>query len=140
MKKNIIVAIVIIASLFAFSACGNDSTSSNENLTKTPNYKIVYEEQFDIFNPYAEALSDDLLVQIKADGFTGDDLEIAQQILNWQKNNMYYTTDTSTQQDVSYQGRWNMFMPGIYPASELVQEHVTSDSKIYGICFDYALW
>src|SRR6056297_2185284 len=120
MKKNIIVAIVIIASLFAFSACGNDSTSSNEDLTKTPNYKIVYEEQFDIFNPYAEALSDDLLVQIKADGFTGDDLEIAQQILNWQKNNMYYTTDTGTQQDVSYQGRWNMFMPGIYPASELV--------------------
>ena len=104
-----------------------------------PPYEVVYDEQFAIWDPCTEVLSEDLLKQIGADGFTGSDEEIAQQIFDWQKENMQYISDTGRQMDASYQGRWNMFLPGIYPASELIVEHVNKAGKIYGICSDYAL-
>lgn len=149
MKKKTIILMVSILSLFTLSACGSDNVNvpaTDENTSEAVdkagsenNNGDGYTEQFTIFDPYAETLSDDLLKQINADGFTGTDVEIAQQILDWQKANMYYVGNPSEQIDVSYAGRWNMFMPGIYPVDELVQEHVTADGKIYGICFDFAM-
>lgn len=102
-------------------------------------YDVIYDEQFEIWDPCTEVLSEDLLKQIGADGFTGSDEEIAQQIFDWQKENMQYIYDTGVQMDASYQGRWYMFLPGIFPASELIVEHVNEAGKIYGICSDYAL-
>ena len=102
-------------------------------------YEIVYPESFEIFDPFDEVLSDELLRQIGADGFSGTDEEIAQQIFAWQEEHMRYVSDPGAQMDVSYQGRWNLFLPGIYPASELVLEHVGADGKIYAICSDYTL-
>ncbi len=111
---------------------------SIENKTTQP-YKVVYEEQFKIWDPFTEVLTDELLKQIGAYGFKGSDEQIAQQIFKWQQENMVYIGDTGQQMDVSYQGRWNLFMPGIYPASELLVEHVNDKGKIYGICSDYSL-
>ncbi|MBU0974000.1 MAG: hypothetical protein KKC20_25410, partial [Proteobacteria bacterium] len=110
-------------------------TNENEEFP----YDVVYEEQFEIWDPFTEVLSDELLEEIGADGFTGSDEEIALQIFKWQQENMVYVGDPGLQMDVSYQGRWNLFLPGIYPASELIVEHVNKDGKIYAICSDYTL-
>jgi len=102
-------------------------------------YDIVFDETFQIFDPYAEALSDDLLISIGANGFTGSDAEIAQQIYDWQKTNMHYENDDNVISGVSFPGRWNMYLPGIFPASELLQERVLDNGNIYGLCWDYAI-
>lgn len=52
---------------------------------------------------------------------------------------MVYIGDPGLQMDVPYQGRWNMFMPVIYTASELLVEHVNKDGKIHAICSDNTL-
>jgi len=115
-----------------------DQQELTEDTTELP-YDVVYDEQFEIWDPCTEVLSNEMLEQIGAASFTGSDEEIAQQIYNWQEENMAYVGDPGLQMDVSYQGRWNMFLPGIFPASELLVEHVNEDGKVYGICSDYTI-
>ena len=93
--------------------------------------------QFAVFNPY-DALTSDEIVQIKADGFSGSDEEIAQAILKWQAENMFYIGDPNQQPDISYPMRWNYMLPGFFPVSEMVQERRLENGKIYGLCWDYA--
>jgi transglutaminase-like putative cysteine protease len=93
--------------------------------------------QFPVFNPY-EALTADEIVQIKADGFSGSDEEIARAILKWQAENMFYIGDPNQQPDISHPMRWNYMLPGIFPVSEMVQERILENGKIYGLCWDYA--
>ncbi len=93
--------------------------------------------QFPVFNPY-EALTSDEIVQIKADGFSGSDEEIARAILKWQADNMFYIGDPNQQPDISHPMRWNYMLPGIFPVSEMVQERILENGKIYGLCWDYA--
>jgi len=93
--------------------------------------------RFPVFNPY-DALTSDEIVQIKADGFSGSDEEIAQAILKWQAENMFYIGDPNQQADISHPMRWNYMLPGIFPVSEMIQERVLENGKIYGLCWDYA--
>lgn len=95
------------------------------------------DHQFTISNPYA-AFSTEEIAQINADGFSGTDEEIARAILAWQAENMFYIGDPNQQPDISHPMRWNYFMPGIFPVSEMVQERVLDNGKIYGLCWDYA--
>jgi len=95
------------------------------------------DNQFPINNPYA-AFSTEEIAQINADGFSGTDEEIARAILAWQAENMFYIGDPNQQPDISHPMRWNYFMPGIFPVSEMVQERVLDNGKIYGLCWDYA--
>ena len=94
-------------------------------------------EGFEIFNPY-QALSEEEMVALGAADFTGTDLEIAQQILAWQGEHMQYFGNPMEMPDISNPMRWNYFLPGIYPVSDMIQERVTDDGKIYGLCWDYA--
>ena len=59
-------------------------------------------------------------------------------IINWQNLNMHYIGDPNQQADISNPMRWNYFMPGIFPVSDMVQDRVMEDGKIYGLCWDYA--
>ncbi len=93
--------------------------------------------QFPVFNPY-EALTSEEIVQIKADGFSGSDEEIAQAILKWQAENMFYIGDPNQQPDISHPMRWNYMLPGIFPVNEMIQERILENGKIYGLCWDYA--
>ncbi len=101
-------------------------------------YEIFYEETFEVFDPFTEILSNDLLVSIGADGFSGTDKEIADQILQWQNNNMKYIGNPMEKEDISHPMRWNTFLPGIFPVSEMIVERVLPDGNIYGLCWDYA--
>ena len=94
-------------------------------------------EEFEIFNPY-QAFSEEEMISLGAADFTGTDQEIAQMIINWQNGNMHYIGDPNQQADISHPMRWNYFMPGIYPVSDMVQERLMADGKIYGLCWDYA--
>lgn len=174
MKKIVVIILVIVLSLFSFSACSTDSSSTEtstavptDSPTKVPTqepteaptqapsaeptteptkatisndkpYDVVYTELFEVFNPFTEILSDELLAQIGADGFSGTDLEIANQILKWQGSNMKYIGNPMEKEDVAYPMRWNYCLPGIFPVSEMVSERVLNDGKIYGLCWDYA--
>lgn len=68
----------------------------------------------------------------------GDSAQIAECILNWQKNNFLYANQDLQLQDISDVIRWNYMIPGIYPTRELIVERRIND-KIYGVCFDYAI-
>jgi len=94
-------------------------------------------EQFEIFNPY-QAFSEEEMISLGAADFSGTDQEIAQMIINWQNANMHYIGDPNQQADISHPMRWNYFMPGIYPVSDMVQDRLMTDGKIYGLCWDYA--
>jgi hypothetical protein len=93
--------------------------------------------QFEIFNPY-QAFSEEEMTALGAADFSGTDQEIAQMIINWQNANMHYIGDPNQQADISHPMRWNFFMPGIYPVSDMVQDRRMADGKIYGLCWDYA--
>jgi len=94
-------------------------------------------EQFEIFNPY-QAFSEEEMISLGAADFSGTDQEIAQMIINWQNLNMHYIGDPNQQADISHPMRWNYFMPGIFPVSDMVQDRLMADGKIYGLCWDYA--
>ncbi len=94
-------------------------------------------EQFEIFNPY-QAFSEEEMIALGAADFSGTDQEIAQMIINWQNTNMQYIGDPNQQADISHPMRWNFFLPGIYPVSDMVQDRRMADGKIYGLCWDYA--
>ncbi len=55
-------------------------------------------------------------------------------IINWQNSNMHYIGDPKQQADISHPMRWNFFLPGIYPVSDMVQDRLMDDGKIYGLC------
>jgi len=93
--------------------------------------------EFKIFNPY-QALSEEEMAALDAADFAGTDLEIAQQILAWQGEHMQYFGNPMEMPGVSHPMRWNYFMPGIFPVSDMIKERVTEDGKIYGLCWDYA--
>lgn len=63
--------------------------------------------------------------------------EIADEILKWQNNNMYYVIDAHNYNDISDPMRWNYMLPGIYKSADLLKRK-TADGKIYGICYDFA--
>ena len=117
-------------------ASENDASDTAESVDIP--YEVVYDETFAVFNPYNEILSEELLASIGADGFSGTDQEIAEQILQWQNDHMQYIANPMQQKDISYPMRWNYFLPGIFPVSEMVSERVLSNGKIYGLCWDYA--
>ncbi|MDO9545773.1 MAG: hypothetical protein Q7J07_03365 [Pelolinea sp.] len=94
-------------------------------------------EQFEIFSPY-EALSEKEIIHLGADGFSGSDEEIARSILDWQRQHMQYIGDPRQKPDISHPMRWNYFLPGIFPVSEMIQERVLDNGLIYGLCWDYA--
>jgi hypothetical protein len=104
-----------------------------------PNYKKYYTEAYVITDPFSEVFDESMLSDLDADGFTGTDREIATQILAWQDNHMIYASNPANFPDVSYPGRWNLFLPGIYKPSEVVEDRIDSSGDIYGICSDYAL-
>ena len=78
------------------------------------------------------------MTALGAADFSGTDQEIAQLIINWQNANMHYIGDPNQQADISHPMRWNFFLPGIYPVSDMVQDRRMADGKIYGLCWDYA--
>ncbi len=66
---------------------------------------------------------------------SGNPSEIANGIRRWQEENMLYGFFGETTSDAI---RWNYFLPGIFPAKDIMNEHVI-DGKVYGICFDFAV-
>ncbi len=121
----IILPMIIFASLLAVSCGSNPSSPTITKFTK--------------FIPYS-ALSTAEIVSLGADGFSGSDEAIANQILAWQDSHMKYVTP-DIKKDVSYPMRWNYIMPGIYPVSDMIKARKIDDNgveKIYGVCWDYA--
>ena len=156
--KKIFLLFVVLCMFFAVSACAKDTenestpsantseSSSDEN--KQPSSEgqtsqtvfqgeCPYEEQYAIWDITTEVFSDEALKELGADGFSGSDAEIAQQIFDWQKNNMDYAGPTDGYIDAGFGSRWNFMLPGIYPASKRI-EHKNEEGKIYGICSDFA--
>lgn len=72
-----------------------------------------------------------------AGGFTGTEEEIADKIYRWQVENMAYKAGGPGYGDVSDPMRWNYFLPGIYPTSEMIRG-MRRDGKVYGICYSFA--
>ncbi len=165
MKRTLV---LLIACLFVISACSPNSTGPEVNLdppqevsaeseeepapapteepTQAPETEEEAEEvedvggiveQFEIFIPY-QAFSEEEMIDLGAAGFSGTDQEIAQMIINWQNINMHYIGDPNQQADISHPMRWNYFLPGIYPVSDMVKDRRMADGKIYGLCWDYA--
>ena len=96
-----------------------------------------YVEQYEIWDITTEVFSDEILKELGADGFTGSDAEITQQIYDWQANNMEYAASTENYTDAGFGSRWNFMLPGIYPASKRLN-HKNAEGKIYGICSDFS--
>ena len=157
MKNKLILTVLICLSVL-LSACGQEtapsssaSTTEQESLgnsgiesgeapsaiSDTGAAAEDSMQQFEIYSPY-EALSEDEIIQIGADGFSGSDEEIARSIMDWQNQHMQYIGDPRQKPDISYPMRWNYFLPGIFPVSEMIQERVLDNGLIYGLCWDYA--
>ncbi|MCD6435538.1 MAG: hypothetical protein J7L15_04050 [Clostridiales bacterium] len=83
-------------------------------------------------------LTEDDIKALGADGFTGTDLEIANQIKDWQVENMIYASSSEDYPDVSYSMRWDYAFPGIYTVEDMIN-NMKDGNKIYGICFNYAV-
>ncbi len=66
--------------------------------------------------------------------FTGTPAQIADAIYQWQGDHMTYQANGG---DVSDPMRWNYFLPGIYPTSEMIRE-MRQDGKVYGLCYGFA--
>lgn len=111
--------------------------ATNDELVTVFKGDSPYEEQFEIWDITTEVFSQETLKSLGADGFTGTDAEIAQQIVDWQTANMDYAGPDKNYDDAGYTSRWNFMIPGIFPASKRI-EQVNSVGKIYGICYDYA--
>ncbi|MFH1447034.1 MAG: hypothetical protein ABIG43_06470 [Chloroflexota bacterium] len=160
-RKDLVLVIIII---FILAACSPQSIASPTTLSQpvassttsekenqvTPTSEPTLDgssaldpsagnivEQFDIFNPY-QALTSQEIAQLGADGFSGSDGDIAQSILEWQGRHMQYIGDPNQKPDISHPMRWNYFLPGIFPVSEMIYERVLDNGLIYGLCWDYA--
>jgi hypothetical protein len=92
---------------------------------------------FDIGTPLVK-LSESDIKSLGADGFTGTDLEIANQIKDWQVENMIYASASEKYTDVSYSMRWNYAFPGIYTSKDMI-DNMKDGNKTYGICYNYAI-
>jgi len=163
-KRNMLLTLAFITVLaLALTACGGDAPATTapsneveaaepvvepaelEEPEAEPAEEVVepaVEEdapssQFEIFNPY-EALSEEDILYLEADGFTGTDQEIADAILAWQGEHMHYIGNPFEQPDISHPMRWNNMLPGIFPVSDMIHERVMEDGHIYGLCWDYA--
>ena len=165
MKRTLI---LIVTCLLVLAACSSNSTGSEVNQDPPPEPTVENQEaaapepteeptqapeteeetedmedvggiveQFEIFNPY-QAFSEEEMTALGAADFSGTDEEIAQMIINWQNTNMHYIGDPNQQADISHPMRWNYFLPGIYPVSDMVRDRRMADGKIYGLCWDYA--
>jgi hypothetical protein len=74
-------------------------------------------------------------IQALAIDFKGTDLEIANQIYDWQTENMEYKAFG----EVADAMRWNYFLPGIYPTEEMIKDFSVLDNvKIEGLCYQFA--
>ena len=137
MKKRRIL-VLLVCCMLILSACGQKTTASTpaSKTSSTDSEPAADVQQFEVFNPY-EALSEEEILQLGADGFSGSDEEIAQSILAWQRDHMQYIGDPRQQPDISYPMRWNYFLPGIFPVSEMIQERILDNGMIYGLCWDY---
>ncbi len=82
-------------------------------------------------NPVSE-FTEEEIISLGID-FSGSDAEIADEIYDWQVENMKYVAFG----DVSDAMRWNYFMPGIYPTSDMIVD-MKKDGKIEGLCYNYA--
>jgi hypothetical protein len=160
MKKLLVLLILPIL----LSSCGNNSKeivpesivtspeqeSNNvadetviENVVEDLELKTVFQtehpyyEQYEIWDISTEVFNEETLAIIGANGFSGSDEEISQQIYDWQTANMEFAGADDSYTDAGYGARWNAIIPGIYPASKRIN-HLTDDGKIYGICFDFA--
>jgi len=87
-------------------------------------------------SPISKLTESDLIL-LGANNFSGTDEEIANQILNWQSDNMIYASSSETYTDVSYSMRWDYTFPGIYTTKDMI-DNMKDGNKIYGICFNYA--
>ncbi len=145
-----ILFLLIICVLSLSVACGTNNENDpitqeieneetiNTKDTETPfQGESPYDEQYEIWDISTEVFSEDILKKLGADGFSGTDAEIAQQIYDWQVTHMDFAGPTDNYTDAGYGSRWNFMIPGIYPASNRIN-HKTSDGKIYGICSDFA--
>ncbi len=72
---------------------------------------------------------------------SGSDAEIAECIYDWQVNNMIYTTTNPDKGpfNMPYPIKWQEILPGIYNSKDVIEQQVTKDGKVYGICFDFAV-
>lgn len=78
------------------------------------------------------------IIALGAGGFAGSDLEVANQIKDWQVDHMTYAASSDTYRDVSYSMRWNYAFPGLYTSKDMI-DHMKDGDKIYGICYNYGL-
>jgi len=96
-----------------------------------------YEEQYEIWDTSTEVFSEEILEELGINGLTGTDAEIANQIFEWQINNMEYADASGSHTDAGFGARWNSMIPGIYPPSKII-ENKNEKGQVYGICFDYS--
>lgn len=124
MMKKIILALGIASLCIACTVNPKDATITEKFVISDPCVKLT-----------------DQLASIHAEDLQGaNDAETAQNILNWQHEYMKYA-DPGTQEDASYAMRWNYFLPGIFPVSEMISERTMQEdgkTKIYGVCWDFA--
>lgn len=78
------------------------------------------------------------IIALGADGFIGSDEEIADQIRDWQIDNMIYASSSMNYPDVSYSMRWNYAFPNMYTSKDML-ENMKDGDKYYGVCYHYAL-
>jgi|GEM_PF-5507241 len=124
----------------------NQPTESNDEPKEESNQMIEntvfnqdhsYQIQYKIWDILDEVFTSDQLTEIGADGFSGTEEEIANQIYDWQTTHMEFAGVDDSFFDAGYGSRWNAIIPGIYPASKRIK-HLTDDNKIYGICYDFS--
>lgn len=77
------------------------------------------------------------ITAIGADGFSGSEKEIAEQIRTWQMNHMIYASSGEKYSDVSYSMRWNYAFPMMYTSKDML-DNMKDGNKFYGICYHYA--
>ncbi len=72
---------------------------------------------------------------------SGSDEEIAECIYDWQVKNMVYTPTTSLNESFmpSYPIRWVELRPDIYTSRDIINNQLTSDGRVYGVCWDFAV-
>lgn len=110
----------------------------NSQINQTINYTNKNDSlTYNASSPVSELNEND--IQSLNINCSGSNNEIADCILNWQRNNLLYTGGSAKLKDAVDPIRWNYFLPGIYTSHDILFNKRNSDNKIYGICFDYAI-
>ncbi len=105
---------------------------SNESQVDENGMNIYYSSSWVV--PFTE----EQIIELGLDGLSGTDKEIADGILQWQKDYMVYADMNAGYNDVSYGMRWVGAFPGIYDTNDILDRQLTDDGKIYGVCHHYA--